>query len=486
MISQWIGYIYTAVLAGLALYAAYLVVLIGLYLWHRREGLPDLPALPESELPLVTVQIPLRNERYVVQRILEAVAGLDWPHDRLQIQVLDDSTDDTLELVQAEAARLGATGVTIDVLHRDQPTGYKAGALAAGLPQARGEYIAIFDADFCPPADFLRRSVPYLIANPALGMVQTRWEHLNAEYSLVTRAQALALDAHFAVEHIARNRSGLLMNFNGTGGIWRRQAIEEAGGWQCDTVAEDLDLSYRAQLAGWKALYLPEVTAPAELPPLVLAFKNQQYRWAKGATQCLRKLAGPILRSRRLNVFQKIMALLHLSGYLNQPLLLLMIFLTLPMVMYTPHLPELAALLGTLASIPPVLYLLGQMALRPDWLRRILYYPMLMFFGIGLAWSNTLAIIDGLSHWGGTFVRTPKFHLQGRKGDWKRSSYRAPANYTLLGELLIGLYAFVAVWQAIQLRQQGLVPFIMIYVVGEMLMIWATLTQTARPATLRK
>ena len=385
-----LGNLYTIVLAGLSVYAIHIVVLIVLYLRHRRDQAPQLPAVPEALLPTVTVQIPIRNERYVVQRIVRAAAALDWPRDRLEIQVLDDSTDDTTQIALQEAACLRAQGVDIQVLHRLRPQGYKAGALAEGLQQAKGVFVAIFDADFCPPPDFLRRTVPYFTADPHLGMVQTRWGHLNADESAVTRAQALLLDAHFTVEHIARNRSGLLMNFNGTAGVWRRETIENAGGWQSDTVAEDLDLSYRAQLQGWSVLYLPEVVANAELPPLVAAFKQQQYRWAKGAAQTFRKLIGPILHSNRLTPTQKLMAFLHLSAYITQPLFLLMLLLTLPLVIYNPPLPYLTALLGTTLTVPPLLYILGQMALYRDWPRRILNYPTLMLLGMGVAWNNKI------------------------------------------------------------------------------------------------
>lgn len=477
--AQIIVYLYMVVLSGLAVYATYLVVLLCLYLWYRRDTtLPPLPTLAAHELPYVTVQIPLRNELHVATRIIQAVANLDWPRSRLDIQVLDDSTDETTAIVEAEVERLALTGVQITLLHRKAPTGYKAGALAAGLKQARGEFITIFDADFYPPKDFLRSTVPYLATMPELGMLQARWEHLNADYSAITRAQAMLLDAHFSVEHIARNRSGLLMNFNGTAGIWRKRAIVEAGGWQTDTVAEDLDLSYRAQLAGWKALYLPDVVAPAELPPQVAAFKSQQYRWAKGATQTLRKLAGPIIRSDVLNPLQKVMALLHMGAYFNLTFLLLMILLTVPMVFYNPNLPQLAAFLGGLASIPPVMYLLGQMHFRADWPRRILTtYPLLMLLGIGIAWSTTLAIIDGLFNWGGPFVRTPKFQLRGREGEWRKSKYRLGIDHTLLGEFLIGLYALAAAWLALTLQQEELLPFILMYVGGEALMVWSTLGQ---------
>lgn len=477
MMTEIIGWFYTAVLAALSLYAVHIAVLIGLYFCHRREALSIPPLPPETMLPWVTVQLPLRNERYVVQRVLRAIAALDWPRDRLEIQILDDSDDETTALAAAEVARLREQGYTVQLLHRVQPRGYKAGALAAGLKQARGELIALFDADFCPAPDFLRQVVPHLLADAGLGMVQARWSHLNAEYSAITRAQALALDAHFTVEHIARNRGGLLMNFNGTAGVWRKAAIEAAGGWQADTVAEDLDLSYRAQLCGWRVRYLPEVTAAAELPPLVAAFKQQQYRWAKGAAQCLRKLAGPILRSPRLSPGQKLMALLHLSGYLTQPLFLLLILLALPMTFYRPPLPPLSGVLGAIIAIPPLLYLIGQITLYRDWPRRILAYPVLMALGMGLAWSNTLALLDGFLHWGGPFQRTPKFRLQAREGSWQHACYRLAPDRATLGEVLLGLYALTTAWQAWLGEQEQLLPLVFIAISGQLLMVGATLLQ---------
>ena len=480
MMPQIVGYLYTAILIGLALYAVHIVILVTLYLWHRRDPSPETPHLPTNELPLVTVQIPLRNERYVVQRILTAVAAFDWPRERLEIQVLDDSDDDTTALARTAVERLHAQGYTIVLLHRQQHTGHKAGALAAGLQKARGEFVAIFDADFAPTPDFLQRTVPHLVQNPTLGLVQGRWGHLNAEYSLVTRAQALALDAHFTVEHIARNRAGLLMNFNGTGGVWRRRAIEEAGGWQHDTIAEDLDLSYRAQLAGWKALYLPDVVSPAELPPLVAAFRQQQYRWAKGATQVLRKAFRPIVSSPRLRPTQKAMALLHLSGYFTQPLILALVLLVVPMAVYSPRLPTLAVALGTLTMLPPLLYLMGQMALYRDWPRRILVYPVLLLLGVGISWNTTLGMLDGLLHWGGEFKRTPKFELQGRQGNWRATKYRVVLDRALPGEILISMYALAALLLAYELQCTNLLPLSMIYLAGEMFVIWGALQQLSQ------
>ena len=478
MLIEGLGYLYTVVLAGLSIYAVHVLLLIILFLRHRRDPQPVAPPLARTEHPTVTVQIPLRNERYVVRRVLHAVAALDWPQDRLDVQVLDDSDDATTDITRHVARELRQRGLNVHVLHRRHPEGHKAGALAAGLREAHGDFIAIFDADFCPEPEFLRQTIPHFVNDPQIGMVQARWGHLNAEYSPITRAQALLMDAHFTVEHIARNRSGLLMNFNGTAGVWRRRAIIDAGGWQSDTVAEDLDLSYRAQLRGWKARYLPDVVAPAELPPLVAAFKRQQYRWAKGATQVLRKLAGPILRSRRLTGAQKLMALLHLSGYVTQPLFLTLLLLMLPMVLLSPPLPPTSAVLGTIVAIPPLLYVIGQITLYPDWARRILAYPVTMLLGMGIALSTTLAILDGLLHWGGAFQRTPKYRLESRRGTWQQCDYQIGVDVTTVGEIILGLYAAAALYQAFARNQQhNLLPLIVTYVGAQLLMALGTLVQ---------
>jgi len=470
---------YTIVLGILALYALHITILIVLYLRHKREPIPPLPSLPESAMPSVTVQVPLRNEQYVVKRVIQAIAALEWPQEKLEIQILDDSSDETTALAKLEAAKLQTQGLDIKVLHRTKPQGHKAGALAKGLQKTKGEFIAIFDADFCPAPDFLKRTVPHLAANPQLGMVQARWGHLNARASAITQAQALLLDAHFTVEHIARNRSNLLMNFNGTAGVWRRKAIETSGGWQSDTVAEDLDLSYRAQLQGWKILYLPNVVANAELPPLITAFKQQQYRWAKGAAQVFRKLIKPILTSPKLNVAQKLMASLHLSAYITQPLFLLMLILTLPVILYSPSLPNLAAILGTLLMIPPLLYILGQVELYNDWPKRILSYPVVMLLGMGISWNNTLALIDGLTHWGGPFVRTPKVPAHVKKSE--RQPHTIKWDRKILGDLCLGIYASVAFWQALNIGAENLMPLTAIYAGGEALVLWTTLAQANLP-----
>lgn len=465
---------YTAALAGLALYALHVLVLIVLYFCYRWEPGPTLPVVEEKDLPSVTVQIPLRNEQHVAHRIIRAAADLDWPADRLELQILDDSDDATVWVVDAEVARLRERGVRIEVLRRTAPLGHKAGALAAGTAVSLGDYLAVFDADFYPAPDFLRQTVPYFAADPALGMVQARWAHLNTDYSLMTRIQALVLDAHFSIDHIARGHSRLLTNFNGSAGVWRKTAITDAGGWQADTLTEDLDLSYRAQLHGWRVLYLPEVVVPAELPPLVTAFKAQQERWAKGAFQCFRKLAMPILQSRRLRWYQKVMGLLHLSGYANQPLLLGMILLTVPMVLTNPTFAGTTTWLGTLASIPSLLYVLGQVHFYRDWARRILAYPALVLLWMGLAWSLTLAVFSGLLHWGGAFVRTPKYEIMDRTGDWRRSAYRPRISATWVGELLLGVYVCVAIGYAVHLRHGHLIPLAAGYALGQVMILALT------------
>jgi cellulose synthase/poly-beta-1,6-N-acetylglucosamine synthase-like glycosyltransferase len=342
-----------SLLSIIYLAAALLVALFGanallLSILHLRRRETDPVQAPEPETwPVVTVQLPVYNELYVVKRLIHAVARMDYPRGRLQVQVLDDSTDETTRLAQAGVAHYRARGLDIELVHRQDRQGFKAGALAHGLESAKGEFIAIFDADFVPPPDFLKQTIPHLVAEPRLAFVQTRWGHLNADYSALTRAQTIALDGHFVVEHLGRNRNGLLMNFNGTAGVWRREAIFAAGGWQSDTLTEDVDLSFRTQLAGWQALYLPDVEVPAELPPQMAAFKRQQARWATGAAQCLVKLAGSLWQGRphpgsspaearpalRLSWSARLEALLHLAVWIAHPMSLVLLLLTLPMLL---------------------------------------------------------------------------------------------------------------------------------------------------------
>ncbi len=454
--------IYTVVALWLAAYGLNALLLAVLYLRHAAEG-PSVPSIKPEALPSVTVQVPIYNEREVIDRVVDAVACLDYPRDRLQIQILDDSTDETTRLARRRAALYRRRGLDIRVLRRPDRHSYKAGALSWGLQRARGDYIAIFDADFCPHPDFLLQTVPHFLDQPDLGLVQVRWSHLNADYSLFTRAQALAFDAHFVVEQTGRNRSGLLMNFNGTAGVWRRQCVCDSGGWTAATLSEDLDLSYRAQLAGWQALYLPTVDAPAELPPQIAAFKRQQARWAQGSIQTLRKLLGPILRSQRLSLIQKGMALLHLSGYMAQTLMILLLLVTLPLLLFDVSPPSLGNL-GLLLSLGPLLvYVISQRRLHSDWPRRLLSLPFLVLVGIGSAWNNTMACWRGFTRWGGSFARTPKFRIEGRAGHWLDSAYRLDVDISVIGESALTAYALVASAVAHRTGQHAMLPFLLLY-----------------------
>jgi len=462
----WLVYLlsalYLTAAVWLAVYGFNSLTLTLLFLHVRRRPNPSPGAGP---LPRVTVQLPIYNERWVVRRLLEAAARLDYPRELLQLQVLDDSVDDTRAIVDALVERWRRRGLDISVIRRQQRRGFKAGALANALPLATGELIAIFDADFSPPRDWLLRVVPHFAGRPRLGFVQTRWGHLNGVYSGPTRAQVLALDGHFIVEQTARQRSGLLMNFNGTAGIWRRTCVENAGGWSQRTLCEDLDLSYRAQMAGWQSLYLPDVVAPAEVPPTVSSFKRQQRRWATGSTQCLRHLAAPLLRSR-LRWWQKLGGLVHLSGYCGHPLLLLLLIISLPMLFVDGGMRFQTAFLGVASIGPPLLYSVSQMVQGRKGTRRLVYLPLLVLLGGGLALSNTLAVLRGLSGGSGSFERTPKFRLVGAGGDWRGKSYALGFDATALGEVALAFYALVGAGVAWHEGRVYAVPFFGLYLLG--------------------
>lgn len=462
-------YIVTALL--LAIYAGNAWVLTTLFLKKRHSDLDPAPLerrLEMEELPLLTVQLPIFNEALVVERLVDAVARLDYPAHLLQIQVLDDSTDETTEIALAKVVEHRRRGVNIELLHRSDRTGFKAGALKHGLKTASGEFIAIFDADFVPEPDFLKQTVPHLVANPRLGFVQTRWGHLNRDYSLLTAAQALALDGHFMVEQTARNRCGLMINFNGTAGVWRRRCIESAGNWQGDTISEDFDLSYRAQLAGWRCLFLPNVVAPAEVPPQLAAFKRQQFRWAKGSIQCLKKLGWQVCRAP-LPWPVKLEALIHLSGYLAHPLMVILAVIT-PILMLTGgtkqiHFPLIY--LSLLSLGPPLMYAVAQRALYPaQWRQHYKVMPLLIFLGGGIALSNTRAVLEALLGVGNVFRRTPKFNVTSTADQWQSSAYRLPVDGLALGEVALSLYSLVSAGIAAANGNLYAVPFILLYTFG--------------------
>lgn len=455
-------FVHALVSLWLAIYGLNSFILAFLYLRHRR-AVVSASLVDRSTLPVVTVQVPVYNEFHVIERVVDAVAALDYPHDRLYIQILDDSTDETVQLAQVRAARYREQGINIAVLRRPDRRGFKAGALGWGLSQTSGEYVAIFDADFCPHPDFLLQTIPHFLACPRLGLVQTRWSHLNADYSPLTRAQVLAFDGHFIVEQTGRNRAGLLMGFNGTAGVWRRRCIEESGGWQSDTLCEDLDLSYRAQLAGWECLHLPTIDTPAEVPPQIAAFKQQQARWAQGSVQVLRKLGGSILHSQRLGWKQKGMALVYLSSYMAHALMIVLLVVSLPLLLVPEPTPLPLSGLGLMCLGPPLVYAISQQQLYPNWRRRLRAVPLLALVGIGIAWCNTQAVWRGLTHWGGTFVRTPKFRLEGRAGRWDDSRYRLRADRSIIGEVALVLYALTTACVAYALGRYGLIPFMLLY-----------------------
>jgi hypothetical protein len=447
----------------LAAYALNTLILIILFLRHRSESPPSVSL---DRYPHVTVQLPVYNEAAVIERLINAVTRLDWPRDRLQIQVLDDSTDETTVIAQTCVECYRSVGFEIQLLRRADRRGFKAGALSEGLRRATGELIAIFDADFVPDSDWLRRTVPYFLDRPRLGMVQTRWAHLNRGYSILTRAQAIALDGHFAVEQTARQRAGLLFSFNGTAGIWRRECIVQAGGWQDDTLCEDLDLSFRAQLNGWQCLYLPDVSAPAEIPPQLAALKRQQFRWAKGSIQCLLKLARPVAVAR-LPLPVRAMALVHLSTYLVHPMLLLSLLATLPLMLSSATTHVSLGLIGVLSLAPPLMYALAQLTLHRDrWLRHYAALPILMLLGTGIALSNTRGVGEAVLGVNSVFQRTPKFGIEGPHGRWRDNRYALPVDGIVLGELALAGYALVTASVAWGQGYGHLVPFLMLYVGG--------------------
>ena len=469
--------LYLVILLALAVYGFHRSLLVFLYYRHR-DGQPQANGRYD-ELPAVTVQLPLFNEMYVVERLLDSVAGIRYPRDRFQIQVLDDSTDETQDICLRKIASLKRhqPDLEIEYVRRTDRTGFKAGALENGLRTAKGELVLIFDADFLPKPDILEATVNYFV-DPAVAVVQCRWEHINRDFSALTEAQALMLNGHFIMEHAARNRSGRFFNFNGTAGLWRRAAIVDAGGWHHDTLTEDMDLSYRAQLRGWRFVYLPEIDAPAELPVEMSAFKAQQFRWAKGSIQVARKLLPRIMRSHA-TVAQKIEAFFHLTNNFAYPLLLLLSLLLLPnLIVRTTHglrevlIIDIPLFFGTtlsiasfyLASEREIARLRGDL-LRTPWstLRRL---PLVLSLGIGLCVNQTRAVIEAMLGRETEFVRTPKHGIRGKLESWSGKRYRAARSLTPAAELLMAGYFMVAVEVAIEHGHYISVPFLLLFLFG--------------------
>jgi cellulose synthase/poly-beta-1,6-N-acetylglucosamine synthase-like glycosyltransferase len=462
---------YFIVLFVLASYGIHRYVLVYMYYKNRKNRTTE-PSNQFAELPRVTVQLPIFNEQFVIDRLVDAVCKMDYPREKLDIQVLDDSTDETIEIANAVVQRYAAMGHPITYHHRANRHGFKAGALQDGMNTAQGEFIAIFDADFVPPQDWLLRVVHHF-ADPRIAMVQTRWTHLNRDYSFLTNVEAILLDGHFVLEHGGRSRTGVFFNFNGTAGMWRRQAIKDAGGWQHDTLTEDTDLSYRAQLRGWKFKYLQDVECPAELPIEMTAFKTQQARWAKGLIQTARKILPSMMKSN-VPFRVKVEAWYHLTANISYPFMVVLSTLLLPAMIirfyqgwFQMLLIDLPLFMASTFSISSF-YLVSQKELFPrSWPKTFLYLPFLMALGIGLTVTNTRAVMEALFGVQSAFKRTPKYRVQG-KGEKSvaASKYRKRLGVVPWIELIIGTYFAAAVYYAISNENYITVPFLMIFVLG--------------------
>ncbi len=459
---------YLVVLGILGIFGFHRAQLLMLYWRHRNRTL--VPQNSFTELPTVTVQLPMFNEMYVVERLLDGVARIDYPKHRLEIQVLDDSTDETQQIAKRKVQELRDRGYDAVYLHRTNRAGFKAGALEEGLRVAKGEFLIVFDADFVPVPDILQKLVHHF-TDDRVGMVQARWGHLNKHYSLLTHAQSMMLDGHFVIEHTARNRSGRFFNFNGTAGMWRKSTIVDAGGWQHDTVTEDMDLSFRAQLKGWRFVYVPNAIAPAELPCEMNSFKTQQFRWAKGSAQTTKKLLWTVLRAD-IPLKVKVEVLFHLTNNFAYLFLVVLALLQLPNMLLRRQMdnPELLLLdvplfAATCGSIT-VFYLVTHRALYGGLWDAIKRLPLMMALGIGLSINNARAVIEGLFGRDLEFVRTPKHGVTTKDNVWKKKKYRARWPVHSVVELGFGMYFVVTIGLAIVTGSWISVPFLVLFMIG--------------------
>ncbi len=460
--------LYLVVLGVLGIYGFHRSQLLMLYFKHR--GNAPKKATPFAELPMLTIQLPMFNEMYVAERLLDGIAELDYPKDKLEIQVLDDSTDETVAIAKNKVAELVERGFDAVYIHRTDRTGFKAGALEEGLKVAKGDFLMVFDADFVPKTDVVMKLIHHF-TDPEVAMVQARWGHLNRDYSTLTRAQSMMLDGHFVIEHIARNRSGRFFNFNGTAGAWRKAAIVDAGGWQHDTVTEDMDLSFRAQLRGWKFVYVPDAIAPAELPCEMNSFKTQQFRWAKGSAQTTRKLLGTVMRAD-IPWKVKLELFFHLTDNFAYVFLVVLAALQLPNMLLRRHMdnPELLLLdiplfMATCGSII-VFYLVTHRALYGDLWSAVRRLPLMMALAIGLSINNARAVLEGLFGNDVEFVRTPKHGVDGEEGAWKKKKYRSRWSIHSLVEMGFGIYFVITIGLAMFTGSWISIPFLALFMVG--------------------
>lgn len=471
---DFIIYSYFISLTILFLFGSSGFVMIYYYMKHRDKK--RMPVGPLEEYPDVTVQLPVYNEYYVVDRLIKAACEIDYPKNKLELQVLDDSTDETTAIIDRLVQQYGQLGHDIKHIRRNSREGYKAGALKYGLTTARGEFVAIFDADFIPSKDFLLQTLPFF-KNKKIGLVQTRWEHLNSDYSFLTRVQAMALDGHFVIEQNVRNKAGFFINFNGTGGIWRKECIVDAGNWEADTLTEDLDLSYRAQLRGWQFIFLNDVTSPAELPSEINALKSQQFRWTKGAIETARKILPRVWKSK-LPLEKKIHATFHLTNNIVFPFILIAGILNVPLIFikhqggYEVHFAIMAvfvfAFIGSF-----FFYMYSQKDVYRDWNRKILLFPLFMAGSMGFAVNNTRAVVEGLLKKKSEFIRTPKYSVIEKKDIWSNKKYVLKKfNYTVVIESILALYCFFGVAASVYYLELAAVPFQLLFSMGFGLVAW--------------
>ena len=418
----------------------------------------------------VTIQLPVYNELYVVERLIDTICKIDYPKDKFEIQVLDDSTDETVNIVARVVEEKRKEGFDISHIRRENRQGFKAGALKEGLKIAKGEYIAIFDADFIPKKDFLKKTLSFF-TDENIGMVQTRWEHLNGDHSILTKAQALALDGHFVIEQTVRNKAGFFINFNGTGGVWKKDCIEDAGNWHADTLTEDLDLSYRAQINGWKFIFLKDFTSPAELPSEINALKTQQFRWTKGAIETAKKILPQLWKSKQpLRI--KLQGTFHLTNNFVFPFILLVAILNVPLVFVKnsgAHDLYFAVMsVFVLAFISSFMfYLYSQKDIHPDWRKRIVLFPLFMAGSMGFAINNSRAVFEGLMNRKSEFVRTPKFKLVGESGSWMDKKYlNNKLGLDVVVETIMAVYCFIGVASSIYFQEIAALPFQLLFFIG--------------------
>ena len=463
--------LYFSILTVLAIYGVYRIKQV--FEFWRYRSLPPVPAghFNDDDLPRITIQLPLFNEMYVVNRLVKAVTEIDYPRDRMEIQVLDDSTDETISIARATVEQYAREGFDIHYIHRADRTGFKAGALENGMKSATGDLVAIFDADFVPKPDFLRKLVDFF-TDPLVGCAQMRWAHINGGYNLLTRLQTIMLDGHFVVEQTTRNRTGSFFNFNGTAGVWRRKAIEMSGGWQHDTLTEDTDLSFRAQLMGWRFVYLLDEEAPAEIPVEINAFKAQQRRWAKGVMQVGLKLYRRIWHSP-LPLRVKLEMFFRLTGNISYPLMIVASFLQFPLLLvrYNQGFQQLMILDAPLLFFSTVSVVLfygtAVWYLDKDRAPRLLHLPLVMGLGIGLAFSNARAVLEALAGVKSEFVRTPKYQVEQTSDEtWKNKKYKRRHGWLPLLELSFAVYFLLAIAYAVRMHMWGPIAFLMLFFFG--------------------